>query len=328
MKFSPNTNTFTDIGTLDTHIATIDWGDGTTSEAIITETNGSGSPSNSHKYVNGGIYDVKVSLSDDDGGTATQATKAMITGAGIHNRVLQIVGTAGKDQVEVEAKGKNHEWVEVEANFLSDKGHARTFKAADFDSILILLGDGNDEAKIDNKITKPVLMNGGAGNDHLMAGGGATTLLGGEGKDLLIGGPGNDVLMGGDGNDVIFGGSGNDLLDGGNGNDLLIGGSGNDILKGGPGNDILIGGPGNDTLDGGSGNNRLIDWSKDWDCHINGRGAFRHMKVSSYACWVKSFVIDLAGNTGTHNPNGEIKIVLPIEDDNQTRVAPMGRRRI
>jgi Ca2+-binding RTX toxin-like protein len=292
VKFSPNTNTFTDIGTLDTHIATIDWGDGTTSEAIITETNGSGSLSNSHKYVNGGIYDVKVSLSDDDGGTATQATKAMITGAGIHNRVLQIVGTAGKDQVEVEAKGKNHEWVEVEANFLSDKGHARTFRADDFDSIVIMVGNGNDHVTVDKKIVKPVLIDGGAGNDHLMAGGGATTLLGGEG------------------------------------NDLLIGGSGNDILKGGPGNDILIGGPGNDTLDGGSGNNRLIDWSKDWDCHINGRGAFRHMKVSSYACWVKSFVIDLAGNNATHNPNGEIKIVLPVEDHNPTRIAPMGRRRI
>ena len=108
----------------------------------------------------------------------------------------------------------------------------------------------------------------------------------------------------------------------------MIGGHGNDSLRGGPGNDMLIGGTGHDTLDGGSGNNRLIDWSKDWDCHVHGHGAFGHMKVSSCAHWVKGFVIDLAANNGTHNPNSEIKIVLPVEDDNQTRISPMGRRRI
>jgi hypothetical protein len=52
------------------------------------------------------------------------------------------------------------------------------------------------------------------------------------------------------------------------------------------------------------------------------------MKVSPCAHWVKGFVIDLAGNNGTHNPNGEIKIVTPMGDHNQTRVAPIGRRRI
>lgn len=118
------------------------------------------------------------------------------------------------------------------------------------------------------------------------------------------------------------------MLNGGNGNDLLFGGPGNDILIGDAGNDILVGGRGNDTLDGGSGNNRLIDWSKDWDCHVHGHGAFHHMKVSPCAHWVKGFVIDLADNNGTHNPNSEIKIVLPIEDDNQTRIAPIARRRI
>jgi len=304
------TGAFADIGTLDTHIATIDWGDGTTSEAIITESNGSGLFTNSHKYISGGIYDVKVSLSDDDSDSTTQATTALITGAGINGRVLQIVGTAGKDHVEVEAEGKFKDRIEVEASFLSGKEHERIFRAADFDSIVILVGDGNDHVKVDKKITKPVLMDGGAGNDYLMAGGGPATLLGG------------------DGNDVIFGGMGNDLLDGGSGNDLLFGGPGNDILIGGAGNDILVGGAGQDTLAGGSGNNRLIDWSKGWDCHVHGHGAFHHMKVSPCAHWVKSFVIDLAGNNGTHNPNGEIKIVLPIEDDNQTRIAPIARRRI
>ena len=236
------TSTFTDIGTLDNHIASIDWGDGATSEAVITEKDGSGLLSNSHKYIKGGIYDVKVSLSDDDSGSTTQATTALITGAGINGRVLQIVGTSGKDNVEVKAKGKNHEWIEVKAGFLSDKSHTRTFKAADFDSIVIMVGDGNDHVKVDKKITKPVLMDGGAGNDHLNAGRGPAVLIGGEGNDKLIGSCANDRIFGGNGNDVIFGSGGNDLLDGGAGDDILIGGAGHDTLDGGPGIDILIDG--------------------------------------------------------------------------------------
>ena len=81
-------------------------------------------------------------------------------------------------------------------------------------------------------------------------------------------------------------------------------------------------------MDGGGGRDRLIDWSKDWGCHVHGHGALDHLKVSSCAHWVKDFVIDLAGNNATHNPNSEIKIVLPVEDRNQTRVAPIGRMRI
>jgi len=126
----------------------------------------------------------------------------------------------------------------------------------------------------------------------------------------------------------LIGGRGDDTLDGGPGNDRLFGGRGNDTILGGEGNDLLVGGPGRDTLDGGGGHDRLIDWSKDWCCHAHGHGTFHHMKVSSCAHWVKGFVIDLAGNNATHNPNGEIKIVLPIEDDNQTRIVPIARRRI
>ena len=157
---------------------------------------------------------------------------------------------------------------------------------------------------------------------------GSDKLNGGVGDDRLKGGSGNDQLGGGLGNDVLIGGRGDDTLDGGPGNDRLFGGRGNDTILGGEGNDLLVGGPGRDTLDGGVGRDRLIDWSKDWGCHINGHGTFHHMKVSPCAHWVKGFVVDLAGNNVTHNPNGEIKIVLPIEDDNQIRVAPIARRRI
>ena len=139
------------------------------------------------------------------------STTALITGAGVKEGVLQIVGTAGNDEVE------------VGANFLPDRDHSRAFPATDVTSIVILLGAGNDQAEIDKKITVPALIDGGTGNDRLTAGDGPTTLIGGDGNDVLTGGRGDDLLLGGPGDDVLKGGGGHDVLVGGGGRDRVIG---------------------------------------------------------------------------------------------------------
>ena len=59
---------FTDPGVSDTHTATVDYGDGTTSTPMITERDGSGSISGSHAYAVAGVYRVTVSVADKDGG--------------------------------------------------------------------------------------------------------------------------------------------------------------------------------------------------------------------------------------------------------------------
>ena len=51
---------FTDEGTLDTHTAIINWGDGTTSSALITESDGSGSVSGDHVYLDGGVFTIAI----------------------------------------------------------------------------------------------------------------------------------------------------------------------------------------------------------------------------------------------------------------------------
>ncbi len=67
--------TFTDVGTADTHTASIDWGDGTTTDVTslidpVTRTiDGSVV---SHEYENLGDYDALLTVTDDDGGTDTQ----------------------------------------------------------------------------------------------------------------------------------------------------------------------------------------------------------------------------------------------------------------
>ncbi|WP_252851503.1 PKD domain-containing protein [Aeoliella straminimaris] len=60
---------FTDVGTLDTHTATIDWGDSTgTMSGNVSQGMGSGTVTGSHEYADNGIYTVKVTVTDDDGG--------------------------------------------------------------------------------------------------------------------------------------------------------------------------------------------------------------------------------------------------------------------
>ena len=60
---------FTDHGTLDTHSAEWDWGDGAPVEAgVVTESGGTGSVSGSHVYSDFGVYVASLTVTDDDTG--------------------------------------------------------------------------------------------------------------------------------------------------------------------------------------------------------------------------------------------------------------------
>ncbi|MBI5230826.1 MAG: DUF1565 domain-containing protein [Coriobacteriales bacterium] len=64
---------FADAGVGDTHVATIDWGDGTESPATITEDAGRGTATGTHVYAAPGLYRVSVRVLDDDGEATERA---------------------------------------------------------------------------------------------------------------------------------------------------------------------------------------------------------------------------------------------------------------
>lgn len=90
-------------------------------------------------------------------------------------------------------------------------------------------------------------MSGLAGDDYLI--GGDRWLIGGNYiGTTLDGGDGNDTLIAQAGQDVLLGGTGDDWLQGGQDRDILYGGAGADTLWGEEGDDDhLSGGAGNDT---------------------------------------------------------------------------------
>jgi hypothetical protein len=63
---------FSDLGIYDTHIATINWDDGTITNGAIDEVLGSGTATASHAYSAPGVYTVEITIEDDDGGYDTE----------------------------------------------------------------------------------------------------------------------------------------------------------------------------------------------------------------------------------------------------------------
>jgi len=163
--------------------------------------------------------------------------------------VLTVTGTSGNDIILVRT-GKddagNAQLIVTEAVAVRPhKGAKRVaptvtkFAAADVKSVVVNAGDGNDSVALVGRRKNPfavnATINGGNGDDRLLAGAGNDTVNGGAGNDRIEGDGGNDLLNGDDGNDRIAGGRGDDSLNGGNGNDYLLAadGSGTDKVDGG-----------------------------------------------------------------------------------------------
>lgn len=68
---------FSDPGTLDTHTGTFSWGDGTSTPAVVAESDGSGRASGSHAYQEPGEYTISLELCDDDEGCTTTSFGAI-----------------------------------------------------------------------------------------------------------------------------------------------------------------------------------------------------------------------------------------------------------
>jgi Ca2+-binding RTX toxin-like protein len=109
--------------------------------------------------------------------------------------------------------------------------------------------------------TGTVSIKGGVGSDTLR---GPTvssaTIDGGAGNDTIIAGTANDSITGGDGNDALTGGGGNDTISGGGGNDTITVDAGTVSVDGGAGNDtVIMGGTlsTGDVVNGGDGTDSL-----------------------------------------------------------------------
>lgn len=163
--------TFTDVGTKDTHTASVDWGDSTASTAAVTETNGSGSFAASHTYTIAQFYTITVTLKDDDTGTATQQIKVTVTatgkmtGGGRVDTGLTQPGNGKAPPQPVHTSHGFEMWVNADLSIggnleYNDPRNGAVFHVTSFTSIVFIddpaLKPGNPGAKFDTAIAKGV----------------------------------------------------------------------------------------------------------------------------------------------------------------------------
>ena len=119
---------FADEGVRDLHAAEVDWGDGAVTPGMIDESDGAGSFMASHAYAAGGLYDVLMSLADDDLGGVAASTTIFVTGVGLHDGVMQIVCDTARNVITVHREDRRS--LIVHADFLAGKRFRRFDLAA------------------------------------------------------------------------------------------------------------------------------------------------------------------------------------------------------
>jgi Ca2+-binding RTX toxin-like protein len=277
---------FSDAGTADTHTASINWGDGTSSTGTVSEAAGVGTVSGAHVYTSTGTYTITITLTDDDGAATSQTKSVSIVAANLQTSELDptktdlfVGGTTGNDTIALALSGTN---TTVTINAVSAGAFAPTGR------IVVFGQAGNDGVTMASTITRHAWLYGDDGNDTLTGGGGNDVLVGGVGTDSQVGGAGNDsYLFDADtalGIDTVNDSVGIDTLDfsattgqsialnlglttaqvvnpnltltltSASAIENVTGGSLNDTLTGNTLANTFIGGPGNDTLTGAAGN--------------------------------------------------------------------------
>ena len=147
---------FSDAGVLDTHSAVIDWGDGSTSTLAATSSNGQGSAKGSHAYAQGGVYTVTLKVRDNasPAGIAVTTTQVFVTGIGLRNGVLEIVGTNRSDKVDLSMDNRGN--LRVKTDF----AHDASYRAASVREVRATLGAGRDNFSADADVRMPIYVNG------------------------------------------------------------------------------------------------------------------------------------------------------------------------
>jgi Ca2+-binding RTX toxin-like protein len=195
------TASFTDPGSADTH--TVAWTVTSAGGAVVATGTG---PSFTFTPAGGGNYIVRAVVTDDDGAESAAATSLSVASS-----ALTFAGTEGQDMFLVgpSATGGINVW------YVALSGSFKLVLLGNFPTpsgITIDGRGGNDVIAVDDAVTVPVQLLGGAGNDLLIGGAGNDLLLGGAGNDILVGRAGHDTLIGGDGTDFLLGSASEDVF--------------------------------------------------------------------------------------------------------------------
>jgi hypothetical protein len=151
--FSGKVATFTDRNTSNVasdFSATINWGDGTTTAGVITDTRGTISVSGTHTYASSGRDTVTVTLTDDAPGTATATARSTATVTGASTALAHPANSADSSGAPTVSDGLHSQSLANEAN------QALSFTSVGSDTASSATSEGHGGTLI----TDPPLTNG------------------------------------------------------------------------------------------------------------------------------------------------------------------------
>ncbi|NLC60790.1 MAG: hypothetical protein GX761_05835 [Gammaproteobacteria bacterium] len=185
------------------------------------------------------------------GEQATVTREQTIAGFSVSSDQV-VFTTSGQGDDHVRVSQRDDGTLDIDVN-----GEVYEVRLSERQELTIRTGDGNDIIEAAPNVTVNMVVDAGAGDDHIVTGMGDDRILGGDGNDFIQtiggrndidGGAGDDVIHGGNGANVIFGGSGNDEIHAGSGFNHIDGGRGDDVIHGGAGQNIISAGGGNDQV--------------------------------------------------------------------------------
>lgn len=116
----------------------------------------------------------------------------------LSNGNLTVLGTFGNDSIGMTVNTTNGTVI------VNDNGITRTFPLNKVKSVYVNTLDGNDYFSASTRLTMPMVIYGGSGNDNLTGGGGNDQVDAGPGNDTLFNSPGSDSMNGGSDFDQIW----------------------------------------------------------------------------------------------------------------------------
>jgi phospholipase C len=265
-----------------TDINGVPWGDGTRVPAIVI------SPYAQRGFVDHTQHDTSSILKtieedfthgqglNNAGNLDTSASDLLndfqFPGVNVNGSALDIVGSTAGDFVYVTPVGANTDG-STGVNILSvlnGKLSQQTFTQTFSELTFYFQSGGNDTVSVDPRITLPVDVNAGNGNNLIHGGSGNAVIHLGTGNNNVYLGNGNDTVTSpqsspgidsvtaGDGTNMItLGGKTNFVRLGQGNNNVTVLGTANNFIQLGGGNNMVRVGPGSTQVFGGDGNNQI-----------------------------------------------------------------------
>ena len=238
----------------------INWGDGSPEDRL--ELNGTTRDFvKTHVYRSPGHYDAAVTLLDMASGATLRSTVHYpVAGVQVVDRELRVVGSNGADEITVNAGPR---FVSVMARWDRKVSFMRAIPAGQVARLALRGQAGDDRMSVTGSRLLPLVVDGGEGNDWILASSGFAEVTDLSGDNTIRVGSAGAVVKTGPGDDKVRADGGVNRIEDSGGSNEIMTGSGEDAIMTSDGDDVIVAGDGRNSVEDLGGLNRIVTGQDD-----------------------------------------------------------------